>query len=115
MLVRLLAVALLAVTAACSSSTGHASRPTASPSATPSATVTVLPTATPGGNADLPVTQVGFACSLPAVVTAGGGDFVSYNGGFVTFPAGTFSQDPNGLITTGSSQQEVETRAAPVL
>src|SRR6266567_5341506 len=111
MLVRLLAVALLAVTAACSSSTGHPSRPTASHSATPSATVTVLPTATPGDNSDLPVTRVGFTCSLPAVVMAGGGDFASYAGGFIRFPAGTFAQDPNGLVTTGSSQQEVETKA----
>jgi hypothetical protein len=102
------------VTAACGSSTGHAAKPSASPSATPSATVTVLPTA-PGGNADLPVTQVGFTCSLPAVVTSGGGDFVSYSGGFISFPSGTFAQDPNGLISTGSSQQEVETRATPVL
>src|SRR6266702_8078830 len=115
MLGRLLATALLLVTAACSSSTGHASTPSASPSATPSATVTVLPTATPGGNADLPVTRVGFTCSLPAVVTAGGGDFVSYNGGFISFPGGTYTQDPNGLITTGSSQQEVQTKATPVL
>ena len=111
---RLLAIALVLVTAACSGSTGQASKPSASPSATPSATVTVLPTA-PGGTTDLPVTQVGFNCSLPAVVTAGGGDFVSYNGGFISFPAGTFAQDPNGLITTGSSQQVVETKATPVL
>jgi len=76
--------------------------------------VTVLPTA-PGGSADLPVTQVGFTCSLPAVVTSGGGDFASFQGGFIAFPAGALAQDPNGLIATGSSQQEVETRAAPVL
>ena len=114
MLSRLLAVALVA-SAACSSSSAHASTHSASPSATPSATVTVLPTATPGGTTDLPVTQVGFTCRLPAVVTTGGGDFVSYEGGFINFPAGTFGQDPNGLITTGSSQQEVETRATPVL
>jgi hypothetical protein len=100
--------------AACGSSTGHAAKPSASPSATPSATVTVLPTA-PGGNADLPVTQVGFTCRLPAVVTSGGGDFVSYSGGFIAFPAATMAQDPNGLMATGSSQQEVETRATPVL
>jgi hypothetical protein len=111
---RLLAIVVL-LTAACGGSTGHASKPSASPSATPSATVTVLPTTTPGGNTELPVTQVGFTCSLPAVVTAGGGDFVSYNGGFISFPAATIAQDPNGLISTGSSQQEVETRATPVL
>jgi len=111
---RLLAIALVLVIAACGGSTGHASKPSASPAATPSATVTVLPTA-PGGNADLPVTQVGFTCSLPAVVTSGGGDFVSYSGGFISFPAGTLAPDPNGLIATGSSQQEVETRATPVL
>jgi hypothetical protein len=111
---RLLAIVVL-LTAACGGSTGHASKPSASPSATPSATVTVLPTTTPGGNTELPVTQVGFTCSLPAVVTAGGGDFVSYNGGFISFPAATIAQDPNGLISTGSSQQEVETSATPVL
>ena len=111
---RLLAIALVLVIAACGGSTGHASKPSASPAATPSATVTVLPTA-PGGNADLPVTQVGFTCSLPSVVTSGGGDFVSYSGGFISFPAGTLAPDPNGLIATGSSQQEVETRATPVL
>ena len=114
MLCRLLSVALVA-TAACSSSTGHASTPSASPSASPSATVTVLPTATPSGNADLPVTQVGFTCRLPAVVMAGGGDFANFTGGFIRFPAGTFAQDPNGLIATGSSQQEVQTKATPVL
>jgi len=103
------------VTAGCGSSTGHAAKPTASPSATPSATVTVVPTATPGGTTDLPVTQVGFNCSLPTVVTAVGGDFVSFQGGFIGFPAGTLVQDPNGLITTGPSQQEAQTRAAPVL
>jgi len=112
---RLLAAALLVVTAGCSSSTGHASTPTTSRSATPSATVTVLPTATPGGTTDLPVTQVGFTCNLPVVVMAGGGDFASYTGGFISFPAGTYAQDPNGLITTGSSPQEVATKAAPVL
>jgi len=112
MLSRLIAVLLVAA-AACS--TGHAPTPSASPSATPSATVTVLPTGTPGGVVDLPVTKVAFTCSLPAVVTSGGGDFVSYSGGFISFPAGTFAQDPKGLITTGSSQQEVETRATPVL
>ena len=46
---------------------------------------------------------------------AGGGDFASYTGGFISFPAGTYAQDPNGLITTGSSPQEVATKAAPVL
>jgi hypothetical protein len=112
---RFLAIALVLVTAACGSSTAHASKPSATPTATPSALVTVLPTATPGGTTDLSVTQVGFTCSLPAVLTSAGGDFASYNGGFISFPAGTLAQDPNGLITTGSSQQEVETRATPVL
>jgi len=102
------------VIAACGGSTGHASRPSASPSATPSATVTVLPTA-PGGSADLPVTQVGFTCGLPVVVWRGGGDFVSYEGGFLTLPAATYAPDPNGLITSGSSYQTVVTKASPIL
>ena len=106
---------MLLATAACGGSTGHASRPSPSPSTSPSATVTVLPAATPGDGADLPVTQVGFTCSLPAVVTIGGGDSISYQGGFISFPAGTFTQDPNGLITTGSSAQAVSTRATPLL
>jgi hypothetical protein len=94
---RLLAVGLLVVTAACGGSTGHASTPSASPSTSPSALVTVLPAATPTGGADLPVTQVGFTCSLPAVLTSGGGDSASYQGGFISFPAGTFAQGPGGM------------------
>ena len=112
---RILALALVLATAACGSSSAHASKPSPSPSASPSATVTVLPPATPSGPTDLPVTQVGFSCRLPAVVTSGGGDSVSYQGGFIEFPATTFVPDANGVITAGPSQPEVSTQARPVL
>ena len=112
---RILAFALLLATAACGGSTAHASKPSPSPSASPSATVTVLPSSTPSGSADLPVTQVGFSCRLPAAVTSGGGNSVSYQGGFLGFPAATFVQDANGVITAGLSPPEVSTQATPVL
>src|ERR1051326_8743833 len=106
-MLRRLAIALLLVTAACSSSsTGRASKSPATPSATPSATVAVLPPAPPPGATALPVTPVTFTCRLPAVVFAGGGDFASYTGGFISFPAGAFAPDPNGPITQGVCPQE---------
>ncbi len=77
--------------------------------------MTVLPPSTPSGPADLPVTQVGFTCRLPAVVTSGGGNSVSYQGGLLGFPAATFVPDANGVITAGLSPPEVSTQAGPVL
>lgn len=93
----LLAIVVLVATA-CGSSTAHASKVSPSPSASPGATVTVLPTATPAGPTDLPVTPVGFACRLPVITLTYGPESNTYQGGFVTFPAGTYQADPTGVI-----------------
>lgn len=65
--------------------------------------------------ADLPLSKVSFACRLPVVRSTQGGDFASYEGGFVTFPQATFQPDPKGVINSEYLQQDFATMAAPVL
>jgi hypothetical protein len=110
MTIRLLAI-LGFVLVACdqvqpSSSFGPASSARASASA---------PVPTPQALADLPVTTVDFACRLPVVTGIGGGDSVTFQGGFITFPAGKFTPDATGRMQTNSTDWDLVTSATPVL
>lgn len=89
----------------------------ASPSAASTPTVTVVsPSPTPtGAAADLPVSSVGFSCRLPVVTFTTGGDGISYQGGFITFPAGTYAVDPGGAINSVYPSGGFVTRQAPAL
>ena len=74
------------------------------------------PTSAPGPTpADLPLAKVSFSCRLPVVRSTQGGDFASYEGGFVTFPQATFQADPKGVINSEYLEQDFVTVATPVL
>ena len=62
-----------------------------------------------------PLAKVTFSCRLPVVTFETGGDGISYQGGFITFPSGAYSEDPNGLIISVYPQGGFVTRQAPVL
>jgi hypothetical protein len=117
MLNRLLAVALVGA-AACSSSAGRASPSVhVSPSAASTPTVTLVsPSPTPSGStADLPLSTVGFSCRLPVVTFTTGGDGISYQGGFISFPSATYTEDPNGLIIASYPSGILATSQTPRL
>jgi hypothetical protein len=56
-----------------------------------------------------------FTCRLPVVTESTGGDFVTFSGGFVSFPSATFKADPAGKIHSRYLQQDFATAAKPVL
>jgi hypothetical protein len=64
---------------------------------------------------DLQLSPVAFTCKLPVITTSGGGDYVVFAGGFLTFPAGTYQADPNGVIRSRYPQGDFATDAQPVL
>ena len=101
-MLRLVAVAMLTAVVGCSSSTAPpTSKVTASstPSASPSV-VAITPSPTPSGAAaDLPLSAVRFSCRLPVTTLTYGAESMTYQGGSVSFPAGTYAADPNGTIT----------------
>ena len=72
-----------------------------------------MPTISPA--TDLPVTSAGLSCRLPVVRSTQGGDYASLQGGFITFPQGTFAADPAGVIESEYLQQDFVTIAKPVL
>src|SRR5215467_5844047 len=100
-MLRLAALALVVVIAGCGASTARATRRTASSAraASPSV-VAITPSPTPSGTAaELPVSTVGFSCRLPIVTYTVGAETPTYQGGFITFPSGSYSADPDGVIT----------------
>ncbi|MDQ2942070.1 MAG: hypothetical protein M3R21_00170 [Candidatus Dormibacteraeota bacterium] len=64
---------------------------------------------------DLPLSAVGFPCRLPVVRSISGGDYVSFHGGFATFPQASFQADPAGVINSEYLTQGYVTQAGPVL
>ncbi len=86
-----------------------------------SSTPTLAPTASPTSStspnalAGLPVTRVDFSCRLPVVTGTGGGDGITYQGGFINFPGGALTQDPAGVIQSRYFEQDLATAATPVL
>lgn len=114
MTIRLLAV-LGFVLVACDQvqpSTSSRSGPASPPKASAS---TATSTPTPMALANLPVTTVDFACRLPVVTRIGGGDSVTFQGGFITFPEGKFTPDATGHMQTGATDWDLTTTATPVL
>lgn len=59
--------------------------------------------------------RVGFSCRLPVTTSTTGGDGITYQGGFITFPAGTYAEDPTGQINVVYGQGGFATKQAPVL
>lgn len=62
-----------------------------------------------------PLVKVAFSCRLPVVTYTGGGDGITYQGGFITFPAGTYADDPNGTIINRYAAGDFVTQQTPVL
>ena len=81
--------------AACTQSAGPAPTPSAIARQSPSPSVTA---STPPVVAvsQLPLTRVDFACRLPVEMTSSDGSI--YTGGFITFPAASFTSDPSASI-----------------
>lgn len=100
-------VMLLAVVACGSLSTPKAQSST-NPNAVPSATADSTPSPSPGTT---PSARTSFACRLP--VTTLERDVLQ--GGFVTFPAGTYEADAAGLFTRDSTSGRYRSAAVPVL
>lgn len=114
-MLRLLALVMVVLVAGCASSTGHptAKRSAASPSASPSV-APITPSPTPSGAAgNLPVSTVAFSCRLPVVTYTTGNETVSYQGGFIDFPAGSYSRDPDGVVNQVNGS--FTTNKAPIL
>jgi hypothetical protein len=63
----------------------------------------------------VPLGRVGFSCRLPVVTYETGGDGISYQGGFITFPSATYTEDPNGLIIATYPSGLLATRQLPQL
>ena len=121
--IRLPAVAaLLLLATACSQP-----NPTAavSPGTTPTVETATSPSSPPAPSppaanspapvADLPLTTVDLNCRLPVVTQVGGGDFVTFQGGFLALPAATLTTDPRGKIQSRYFEQDLATFATPVL
>ena len=114
---RLLAAVLVFVSG-CATSAPHAAS-TVGPSVAASG-VPVTSSPTQGGTrspepSTSPVTKVAFSCRLPVITYESGGDGITYQGGFITFPAGTYAADPNGAINSVYQQGGFVTKQAPVL
>jgi hypothetical protein len=73
------------------------------------------PAPTQSSLTELPVTAVDFACRMPVVTSVGGGDSVTFQGGFITFPAGKLTTDATGRMQTSSTDWDLTTSATPVL
>ena len=114
---RLLAVPLAVVLAGCASSSPVASS-TPRPSAASAPGVTSSPagggTPSPVPSAE-PLVKLSISCRLPVVTYTTGGDGISYQGGFITFPAGTYADDPKGQINAVYSVGNFVTKQKPVL
>lgn len=119
-----LALACLCVVGACvqSPSAGvnrpsvqATSGPAVTPTVSPAAAATASPSPSPSPTPDLPVSQVGFSCRLPVIRYTSGGDFVQYQGGFITFPQGISVTDPAGVIFSEYLQEDLVTKATPQL
>src|SRR5690348_16543324 len=83
----------------------------ASPSAPPSAVAS--PSSSPTSNPA--VAKVAFSCLLPVVTYRTGGDAVTYQGGFITFPSGRYADDPQGLIYNPHQAPVITTKQTPAL
>ena len=99
---------------ACSSSTAAAVAPTISPSRSGTGPPTSSPSTSPS-QGDLPLSTVAFSCQLPVIRETIGSDSTSYQGGFITFPAATFTPDPAGLINSNQQTLALTTSAGPAL
>lgn len=99
---------LVLLVTGCSGSTAavHSASPAASPG------IASAPRLASPAPEDLPLTTASVTCRLPVLVVPQEG---SYQGGFITFPGGTFAADPGGLITSDVSSDLLRTTQAPVL
>jgi hypothetical protein len=118
----LAAAFVILLTAACASSppqsatnTQTASESRISSGPTPPADIP-QPAGTPQPQAQDPsLSSVNFTCKLPVIKSTQGGDFASFQGGFVTFPQATFEPDPTGRISSRYRERDFATAASPVL
>lgn len=108
-----LALVAFVLLVGCSQASGSTAVASAQPS--PSATPLTPPTTSPPPVVDLPLSAADFSCRLPVTRSTGGGDFVSYQGGFLTFPQASFTPDAAGVINSEYPAQDFVTTAKPVL
>lgn len=71
-----------------------------------------IPSPQPSGP---PLARATFSCRLPVVTFETGGDGITYQGGFINFPAATYTEDPRGLIIATYPSGVLATRQTPVL
>lgn len=105
-------LAILAVVFVACSSSAPAATISSSPGRSPS---TTTPVATPNTPADLPVTGFDFACRLPVVTQTNDAGSVTFQGGFITFPAARLAVDPAGTIHWRQAEGDFATTATPIL
>jgi hypothetical protein len=102
-----LALVVLLVTG-CSQAAGVATTPT--PAAVTSTTTAPIPSPS-----DLPLSRLDFTCRLPIIEEIRGGVGVSYMGGFVNFPAVTFTPAADSVIHSRNAVGDFTTDATPTL
>ncbi len=109
-------VALAFVLVACSQAQPAAAVPsgvaTNHAPASSAALTSPTPSLAPG---DLPVSSVDFSCSLPVVTRGNDGSGVTLQGGFISFPSGRLTHDPNGIMQSRYPQNDTATTATPIL
>jgi hypothetical protein len=64
---------------------------------------------------DMPLSTASFACRLPVTQSTAGGDYATFTGGFVTFPAATLQSDPTGGMHSRYTEGGFATDQAPIL
>lgn len=118
---RTMAAVAVVLTIGCTGSAGQSAAKSpsasASPSSVPVPSYTAAPTLSPTpGAPDLPLSSVAFACRMPVISsTTGGGDYVQYKGGFLSFPGADLQPDPAGTITSRYLKGDLVTTQNPVL
>jgi len=80
--------------------------------ASSAASASPTPSLAPG---DLPVSSVDFSCRLPVVTRGNDGSGVTLQGGFIRFPSGQLTHDPNGIIQSRYPENDTATTATPIL
>lgn len=113
----LLALAALFAVGCTSSATHVQASPTTRPAPVTASGAGTTPTSTPSGSPtpNQPLVKVAFSCRLPVVTSETGGDGITYQGGFITFPAGTYADDPSGLMISAYPEGWLMTRRSPSL
>src|SRR2546423_10465541 len=107
---------LLLFVPGCATSAPHAASTFRPSFASSGARVTASPTqgGTRSPEPSTPLARVAFSCRLPVVTYQSGIGGITYQGGFITFPAGTYPPAPNGAINSRYHEGGFLTKRVPV-